>query len=420
VGFLPGRVEPERSARDSSRLGARPRKNIRGERDAVQIDLGLLPVWKGVQDKPGFTTLPIRLSVQRGLIRLALSQTELAQITEEYGKEEYNFITAPPGLSSWANRRGDLFFGHLKGCVGSLSGKTVLEIGSGTLYIAERVVNELGASRFVACDPALRSESGLAGVEVVREYYAPGLLAGDSFDLVISLSNLEHIPDPFEYLAEARHLLDPKRGVLYLVVPDCTRGLQGGDLGICLHEHLSYFTRETLCGALAACGFSADWIHVEEDTLFVLARPAARQTGLLAAPANARDTSAGLLEQFKARLRTNLDGAARLVAECKQLGPVALHGCSVGLNNLLYTLGITSDPDLFLFDGDDSKTNKYLPVFQAPIHAASEKLYQTMKNAIVVALTYYGNIVSYLIGTHGFEPNRIYPIFPLEQAPLTV
>ncbi len=377
----------------------------------MQVNVGDLPVWKGVQNKPGFTHLPFTLGTSRGLIRQVLSPSELDRITEEYSKDSYTFITSPPGTSSWGNRRGDLYFDMLAKQVGTLVGKTVLEIGSGTLYIAERVINELNATHFVACDPALGSKPSIKNLEVVREYFAKRLFSYQSFDLILSISNLEHIRDPFEHLAHVCRLLEDKNGFLYLVVPDCSRGLRTGDIGICVHEHLSYFTPETLTSLLGSCGFVTNWIHTQDDTIFALAQPAA------AAPQEpeSSEISDALLNGFQSQLSRNLEMAQRLISTHKDKARLAIHGCNVCLNNVFGLLGIQSDSNIFLFDGDFSKVGKYLPTFDKPIMTATDNCYKTMQTVIVAGLTFYDEIRKFVVNNHNIPIGCIYPIMPLHE-----
>ncbi len=376
----------------------------------MQVVVGDLPLWKGVQNKPGFTRLPFTFGTSRGLIRLVLSQSELDRITEEYSKDSYTFITSPPGTSPWGNRRGDLYFDMLAKQLGTLVGKTVLEIGSGTLYIAERVINELNAAHFIACDPALGSKPSMKNLEVVREYFAGQLFSHQSFDLILSISNLEHIRDPFEHLVYIRQLLEGKNGLLYLVVPDCSRGLRTGDIGICVHEHLSYFTPASLASVLGECGFAVQWIHSQDDTILALARPASNHSW-----ADSSKSSVTLLKKFEARLSRNLETARQLIFTHKQDARLAIHGCGVGLNNVFGMLGIESDSNIFLFDGDSNKVEKYLPVFNRPIMASTDDSYKRMQVVIVAAPTFYEEISRFIVRDHSIPANRIYPIMPLDE-----
>jgi SAM-dependent methyltransferase len=372
------------------------------------VDIGALPIWQGVQDKPGFKRLPFKFGIDDGLVRLELSETDLASITEAYSSDAYSFITSPPGSSDWGNRLGDWYCRLLAERVGSLAGKRVLEIGAGTLYIAEKIVAELGAREYVACDPALQEADGTGAIDVVRKYFTAEYFTDQEFELVLSINTLEHIPDPSAHLRDIRSLLDKTGGLLYLVVPDCLRGLREGDLGICIHEHLTYFTMESLEGLLAASGFSAEWLYSEDDTIFAIARA----DGAVRSRRKDKTQAFALLDQFKGRYEHNLRAADDLIGTQRGAGSVGIHGCSVGLNNTLALLELDGDAGIHLFDGDERKVGKYLPACLHPIKAAGDSHYATMDLVVVAAMTYFAEIKKSIMGEHGVPVDRIRPIIP--------
>ncbi len=380
----------------------------------MRIDVGNLPVWGGVKDEPGFTTLPFTLEVDQGLIRLAASSSEVEGITTSYGKDTYSFITSPPGTSEWGTRLGDGYVAMLERQVGILAGKSVLEIGSGTLYIAEKVVKDLYADRFVACDPVLRTRSELSAVEVVPEYFSSESFAGERFDAVLSINNLEHIPEPLEHLRAIVGLLKSTGGFLYLVLPDSSRGLETGDLGICIHEHLFYYTPETLTAVLKASGLALEWLYTQDDTLYAIARPGAA----LPLPTSTAEASNALLETFETKFRRNLVEAEHLITtQLASAPPLGIHGCNAGLNNTLALLKIDAGLDLFLFDGDSIKFGKYLPAFNRPILSSEDDSYRAMQTVVVAATTYYDEISAFITNTHAIPARRIFPIFPVASQP---
>lgn len=369
------------------------------------VEVGNLPLWMGVQDKPGAIPLPFAFGIEQGLIRLAVDPEIRDRVTKHYGDTDYNFITSPPGTSDWGNQLGDMYFEHLARTVGSLNGKTVLEIGSGTLHIAKRVVSELGARKLIACDPALKSEDSTKSIEVAREYFTKGSFPGATLDAVLSINNLEHIPNPFEYLTTVRALLENNSGFLFVIVPDCERSLRSGDVGICLHEHLSYFTESSLRFVLARCGFSIDSLHKQDDALFAVARP-----GPISTP-NFRSQES-LLGEFKARMTASLEHARGMIDLHRNSGRVAIHGCSVGLNNILHLLKIRNIEGFHLFDGDTRKANRYLGAYDLPILSSEDERYKTMRTVLVSAPTYFEPIKRFALGK-GIPPDRILPLTPI-------
>jgi SAM-dependent methyltransferase len=377
----------------------------------MYIEIGDLPVWKGVQDKPGYEKKRFIFSVDKGLIRLKLPTEEISKISQCYSDEDYNFITSPPGSSDWGNRLGNFYFKILSEWTGNISGKSVLEIGSGTLYIAHRTVNELHAGHFTACDPVLDALSITKKIVVAKNYFSFKLFENDyqKIDLIISINNLEHIPDIGQYLNDVHQLLNPDSGRFFVVVPDCSRGFKNGDLGICVHEHMTYFTPQTLVSTFLSSGFSIEKIVSIEDTLFVLAKPENKQTP----PCDYEHQSIEMVQRYGQLVTSNLRYFENLLNDTKPRGSTALHGCCVGLNNTLALLGIHDDPDIFLFDGDIEKKGKYLPAFNQPIYSSNDITYRKMKTVIIAALTYYDEIKQDIRLSHNIHSDSIFPIIPV-------
>ncbi len=368
-----------------------------------------LPVWKGAQESPGYRSLPFALEIRDGIIRLALSKTTLAAIVAEYGIANYSFISTPPGLSTWGNRLGNWYFKTLATRLPDLQGKTVLEIGAGTLYIAERILRELHAARYIACDPTLRITSDNPAIESVNDYFCYENFQSEAIDMVLLINTLEHISEPEAFLAEIRLLLAPRGGYFYVVVPDCERGLQTGDWGVCIHEHMTYFTSASLLRMLTLAGFAVDWLVQGEDTLLALAH--------LATPfeSGGEEHETVLLQTFEQRACANLTYARLVLNETiDQRQPWGMHGCSVGLNNVLALLGVQTHPYLHLFDGDEAKVGKYLPSFHHPIRSSRDPEYGKMSGVIISALTYYDSICKFAMHEFGFSANVIRALLPRE------
>lgn len=373
---------------------------------SARVDLGALPLWKGVQDAPGFESVPFVLETERGLIRLNRGSAAVAAVVERYGSSGYTFISTPPGHSSWGTRRAQWYLDTLAEGVGRLDDRTVLEIGSGTLFVADRVVTDLGAARVIACDPALR-ESGRARVDVVRDYFEYARFRDRRIDLVLSINNLEHVSDPARYLAEVRAVLEPTGGRFFIVVPECTRALRDGDWGLCVHEHLSYFTESSFRRLAAGTGFRVTRTWAAEDTLIALldCRDVTPMAG------GDEDVA---LEAAGRRFFDSLDAARRRLGALRERGArIGLHGCSAGLNNVLALLKLDTAEDVWLFDGDEAKAGKFLPAFDRPIEAAGGAAYRGMTNVVVAASTFFEPIRRFAI-ERGIPANRVHALTEAE------
>lgn len=380
----------------------------------MDLYIGKLPVWKGVQNKPGFDTFPFIFTTNEGIIRLKLSENDIAQISENYGKDTYTFISSPPGTSNWGNHLGEFYFDFIKRWVGDLINKDVLEIGSGTLYIAERVISELHARSFYACDPAIHITVKNPRITVCKEYFSYDMISAQkkTFDFIISINNIEHISDLSQYLEDVNKLITPVKGRFFLILPDCTRALKTGDLGICVHEHLSYFTRESIEYLLQKHGFSIEKIQSFKDTLFVLVRSAHPLSLVTELNYDPIYESEKLLELFGSNFQNNLIFFNNLIMTRQTHGSIAIHGCCVALNNVLSLVPIENRNEVYLFDGDSNKTGKYLPTFDRPILSSGDNKYRCMNTVIIAALTYYSEILKEIQARHQLDRHCIFPMFP--------
>lgn len=126
------------------------------------------------------------------------------------------------------------------------------------------------------------SESGLAHLRSTAATVLAGELhdAGfdaSSFDLVVSLEVLEHLPEPRPQLAEVARVLRPG-GFLLLTTPNfagLSRRLLGWRWRVIDPEHLGYFTPRTLCAELRGLGF--DPVSVRSRSLDVTTWSGPRQ-----------------------------------------------------------------------------------------------------------------------------------------------
>lgn len=88
-----------------------------------------------------------------------------------------------------------------------------------------------------------------------------------SYDAIVMLNVLEHVPDPHSVILSCRELLKPG-GVLVVRVPNdfselqkaAQQALGASSWWICAPDHINYFNVETLRGFLGRCG-----MHVEHE-----------------------------------------------------------------------------------------------------------------------------------------------------------
>ena len=135
----------------------------------------------------------------------------------------------------------------------------LLEVGAGSGGFVQ-----VALRRGWSVDATEISSSGLAHLEATgARVFAGDLLDARypdaSFDLVVSLEVLEHLPAPGAHLREIARVLRPG-GLLLLTTPNfngLSRRLLGVRWRVIDPEHLGYFTPRTLAQALVSAGLRA-------------------------------------------------------------------------------------------------------------------------------------------------------------------
>jgi SAM-dependent methyltransferase len=138
---------------------------------------------------------------------------------------------------------------------------SVLEVGAGNGALLAHL-RSLGFEQLVGIEPsrdaAQSASPDLRGLIRV-ESFDPTRLPKGHFSLIIANQTLEHIDEPFEFLAAARQLLKP-RGALMIVSHNYRHWLMrllGTRSPIIDIEHLQVFSPGSLAYALRRAGFIA-------------------------------------------------------------------------------------------------------------------------------------------------------------------
>lgn len=91
---------------------------------------------------------------------------------------------------------------------------------------------------------------------------------------------------------------------------------------------------------------------------------------------------------------------------------VVFHGATNGLNNFLYLAGLADRSDISVYDGDASKTGRFLPTCPQPILAAGDESYRRADVVYISAMTYFDPIARFLMQHHGLSAAHIEGLFP--------
>ncbi|GAC1348038.1 MAG: hypothetical protein NVSMB18_34960 [Acetobacteraceae bacterium] len=153
---------------------------------------------------------------------------------------------------------------------------SLLDVGCGFGYPVDLAAKVLGW-RATGLDPSYNGAAGAAllHADIRKEYLTEHTDLGEPYALVTASEVIEHVPDPYAFLALFRHWLRPG-GTLVITTPDAaalTPNLGPASLvGIlALKVHMILFTKDSLALALRRAGFRHVQVESEQDNLMAYA-----------------------------------------------------------------------------------------------------------------------------------------------------
>ena len=136
--------------------------------------------------------------------------------------------------------------------------------------IAKRFPN----SKLCGVDPSpLAKRASAQYGSAHNEFYPSKKEATSGVDLFLNYDVLEHVPNPLQTL---QYIYDDLNvdGLLVFSVPDCSKSIEKGDISMCIHEHLNYFSEGSLKKLVEGAGFTNVRVFKGQHggTLFCVAR----------------------------------------------------------------------------------------------------------------------------------------------------
>ncbi len=169
--------------------------------------------------------------------------------------------------------------------------KKVLEIGCGQGEFILQLC-ELGDNQGLGYDPAYRGDEGYQSdrVQFFADFYTEKSGAFDG-DLICCKMTLEHIPDPYDFVALVRRCIAPTADpVVYFQIPNANYVLQTQAFWDVYYEHCSYFTPATLQFIFERAGFTVQRVYTDyDDQYLMIEAKKAEPNGSAAVPAAALD-----------------------------------------------------------------------------------------------------------------------------------
>lgn len=125
---------------------------------------------------------------------------------------------------------------------------SIVDIGCGGGSILNEIKKIYPNSKLYGVDPSPVAERASAefNFDLIKDFY-PSQSCSEmkDLDLILNYDVIEHVPNPLAMLQKMYQDLRVG-GLLIFSVPDCSAAIENGDISMCIHEHLNYFSVASL------------------------------------------------------------------------------------------------------------------------------------------------------------------------------
>jgi 2-polyprenyl-3-methyl-5-hydroxy-6-metoxy-1,4-benzoquinol methylase len=282
--------------------------------------------------------------------------------------------------------------------------RNIMEIGAGTTWVASKLIKSLKPETYYAIDPTLQTTN--EKINVIRDYYPTDKLREKYFDLIIGFNVLEHVSDPMIFMNNIRKNL-PDGGMAILTFPDCEGQFKRGDINVLIHEHVSYFTEESILWITKIIGFDVISLDSKNDLFTLVIQKSQKKHEV-----KTQNINELILLKYGAEMFINLldKVTEKIRISLKENNNLAFHGATQGLNTFFHLTGLGEHPNISIYDGDRSKSGMYLPASVAPIKHYTDESYGENSMIVISAMSFYQQILDVIISKNKYSEHQIIPL----------
>lgn len=336
-----------------------PALKIKINRQRTILTFNKIPIWEGVRKKPGNQkALPLTLIENKNdYIRQLANKKRQSAIQKNYKKKNYKFISPPPGSSAWGNSLSLRNYKFLKNTEKNGKNKKFLEIGAGTDWLAKKIIKTYKPMKYTIVEPV--KIKTIKSIKIINDFFPSKKITKKEYDVVLCFSVLEHVPCPKIFLTAIRKILN-KNGSLILTVPDCQRQFETGDLNVLEHEHLNYFTRQSIKKLLLQNCLKIQKMKRQNDLLFLQTKQISKFND--EKQQQIKVNKNGLLKKsFKAFKKLLENKYKKINSALEKNFQVYFYGATSGLNIFFSLTNFCSNQKIKIFDSDKSKKGYFIP-----------------------------------------------------------
>ena len=194
-----------------------------------------------------------------------LQQTHLPdqRLLDDIYQKEYYSCPSPVTTNFKSSKKFIKFFRTFK-----VSGN-LLEIACFDGYF----LNEVKSKKLTVygCDPSpmISKAENLIGTDKIKKrFFNSSLYPKEYFDVVVFRNLLEHLTDINQFMVDVKHVLKPN-GYIFIDVPNLDVLDNLGGFGTFFHQHISYFSKNTLSYYCKNHNLEIIGIHEGNPNLFM-------------------------------------------------------------------------------------------------------------------------------------------------------
>ncbi|MBA7591591.1 hypothetical protein ES708_33751 [subsurface metagenome] len=178
-------------------------------------------------------------------------------------------LSTPLGKGNWGLERAKSFINRFLNTINLRKYKSAIEIGCANGYLLKYLKNN-GIKKLVGIEPSISKTENKEGILFLKDFASENLIFPQKYDLIFSVGVFERIVDFNSVIKFCKNNLS-EDGVLYFSVPNAKRELENGDPSLFSHQHVHYYTKDSLIYLLSKNGFKIGSIISVKDSLDVCA-----------------------------------------------------------------------------------------------------------------------------------------------------
>ncbi len=267
---------------------------------------------------------------------------------------------------------------------GKLKSGEVLEVACYDGYVLDLLKNK--GWDVYGCDPNLMVKFAQKkfGSNILPEMFDKKSFGSKKFDIIFFRNLLEHLYDTSKFLKEVKAKLK-KNGSIYIEVPNIYNILNGSVFGSFFHQHISYFSIETLKFLLNQNGFDIERYYAG-DFLIVEAKV---KKNMIDKKANNSQKVNFYISEYNKTYSKYVKKFYSFFNNPK-INKICLFGASAQSTSMINLLNSKQkDKIKIIIDNDSNKIGKYMIGTNIKIKSPNEISSKDFDYALVMSFMYY-------------------------------